>query len=465
MKTIYSFAAAGLVITGLVASQTLKAQTVRGCIADTALNKKMYLCYNPERGGNRYDGDEKRVKADAKGAFSVSVDNLGKMDFCPAYLVLADGSEWDFFLQKGKDINISAKRDAKGQLSLDYQGTNADASRCLRDYEKAYAFTDFFTYPGKQPKIAPEKRESTLDKRYQTLADAIKKIKNDSLRCFMTQINEDRHNNYLCRLLPKNNTRRNRALKELDAVGPNNWIGLYNNIPQSFIREHMDTTVHAQWGGDQTAYGLEYLRVMKKYITNPYVKHRLLIDCAMETIDYGKDFKNIDDFWKPFAEYAADDSIVIAAYGKKVAAMKQTRPGMKAKDFSFEDAQGNQHRLSELRGKVVYIDVWATWCGPCKREIPYLAKRVEEYKGNDKVMFISISVDENREAWLKMIGNDKPQWAQYHVSEDQNEALSDAYGITAIPRFMVIKADGTIGDSDAFRPSDTDFHKKLDLFL
>lgn len=138
---------------------------------------------------------------------------------------------------------------------------------------------------------------------------------------------------------------------------------------------------------------------------------------------------------------------------------------MGAKDFSFEDAQGQQHRLSDLRGKVVYIDVWATWCGPCKREIPYLAKRVEEYKGNDKVVFISISVDENREDWLKMIGNDKPQWAQYHVNEDQNEALTDAYGINAIPRFMVIKADGTIGDSDAFRPSDDDFYKKLDAFL
>lgn len=81
------------------------------------------------------------------------------------------------------------------------------------------------------------------------------------------------------------------------------------------------------------------------------------------------------------------------------------------------------------------------------------------------MVFISISVDENREAWLKMIGNDKPQWAQYHVNEDQNEALSDAYGINAIPRFMVIKADGTIGDSDAFRPSDDDFHKKLDEYM
>lgn len=466
MKDIHFFLTASLLLAGLAVSHTLQAQTVRGCIADTALNKKMYLCYNPERGGSRYDGDEKRIKTDNKGNFSVSVNNLGKIDFCPAYLVLADGSEWDFFLQKGQAISISTKRDAKDQLSLDYQGTNADASRCLRDYEKAYAFTDFFAYPGKQkPNIAPEKRESTLEKRYQTLTNAITKIKDNSLRAFMTQINEDRHNNYLCRLLSKNNSRRNSAEKALEQEGPNNWIGLYNNVPQNFIREHMDTTVHAQWGGDQTAYGLEYLRVMKKYVTDPDVKHRLLIDCAMETIDYGKDFKNIDDFWKPFSEYAADDSVVIAAYGKKVAAMKQTRPGMGAKDFSFEDAQGQQHRLSDLRGKVVYIDVWATWCGPCKREIPYLAKRVEEYKGNDKVVFISISVDENREDWLKMIGNDKPQWAQYHVNEDQNEALTDAYGINAIPRFMVIKADGTIGDSDAFRPSDDDFHKKLDAFL
>ena len=146
MSNFHSLIIAGFLLAGLAASQTVKAQTVRGCIADTALNKKMYLCYNPERGGSRYDGDEKHIKVDDKGNFSVSVNNLGKMDFCPAYLVLADGSEWDFFLQKGQAISISAKRDAKGQLSLDYQGTIADASRCLRDYEKVYAFNDFFPY-------------------------------------------------------------------------------------------------------------------------------------------------------------------------------------------------------------------------------------------------------------------------------------------------------------------------------
>lgn len=465
MKRIHSFLAVSLLLAGLTASQTLKAQTVRGCIADTALNKKMYLCYNPERGGSRYDGDEKRIKTDAKGDFSVSVNDLGKMDFCPAYLVLADGSEHDFFLEKGQTIEVFAKRDKKGKLLLDYKGSDADASRCLRDFEKTYEFTDFFAYPGEQPKLAKDIRISTLDARYQTLAKSIKKIKNSNLRSFLTQLNENRHDNFLCRLLPKSDNRHKEAVKRLQSVSPNDWIGLYNIIPQAFIEEHMDTTVHAQWGGDQTAYGLEYLRVMKQYITDPDVKHQLLAECARETIDYGKDFKDIDAFWKPFAEYAQGDSVILEHYAMKVNALKQTRPGMEAKDFSFEDAQGKQYRLSDLRGKVVYIDVWATWCGPCKREIPYLAKRVEEYKGNDKVVFISISVDQNRKAWLSMIENDKPQWAQYHVSEEQNRTMSEAYGITAIPRFMVIKADGTIGNSDAFRPSDDDFHKELDAFL
>lgn len=102
MSNFHSLIIAGFLLAGLAASQTVKAQTVRGCIADTALNKKMYLCYNPERGGSRYDGDEKHIKVDDKGNFSVSVNNLGKMDFCPAYLVLADGSEWDFSFRKAK---------------------------------------------------------------------------------------------------------------------------------------------------------------------------------------------------------------------------------------------------------------------------------------------------------------------------------------------------------------------------
>ena len=136
-----------------------------------------------------------------------------------------------------------------------------------------------------------------------------------------------------------------------------------------------------------------------------------------------------------------------------------------APDFSFTDKEGQVYRLSDMRGKVIHIDCWATWCGPCCREIPFLEKRVGEYKGNDKVRFISISMDSNKNAWLKKLDKDQPQWEQFIVDKAQHDALSKAFGISGIPRFIVINADGTIADADAFRPSDEKFHEKLDEII
>ena len=162
---------------------------------------------------------------------------------------------------------------------------------------------------------------------------------------------------------------------------------------------------------------------------------------------------------------AGSDSLLIRKYADKVKSIKNTKKGMMAPEFFFTDREGNVHSSKEFLGKVVYIDCWATWCGPCCREIPYLEKRVAEYQGNGKVRFVSISMDSNRQAWLKKLDKDNPAWEQFILDKVQDEALSKAFGINGIPRFILLNADGTIADSDAFRPSDKDFHQQLDAVL
>ena len=106
------------------------------------------------------------------------------------------------------------------------------------------------------------------------------------------------------------------------------------------------------------------------------------------------------------------------------------------------------------KGKFTYIDVWATWCGPCKKEIPFMAQLVEKFKGNDKVMFLSISIDEDVKAWKAMIEKDQPQWPQYNINKDTAKQFSADWGITGIPRFIMIDKNGNIFAADASRPSD-----------
>ena len=101
-----------------------------------------------------------------------------------------------------------------------------------------------------------------------------------------------------------------------------------------------------------------------------------------------------------------------------------------------------------------YIDVWATWCAPCCKEIPHLEKLVEQYKGNDKIRFVSISVDQNRNAWLKKLEKDQPEWEQYILSKEEEKQFMSYWGIGGIPRFIMLNKEGRIVQSDAPRPSD-----------
>lgn len=141
--------------------------------------------------------------------------------------------------------------------------------------------------------------------------------------------------------------------------------------------------------------------------------------------------------------------------------MTELVPGKLAPDFEMKDAGGKVSKLSDLRGKVLYIDVWATWCGPCVGEIPYFEKKHAQYKDNPDIEFVSISVDINVAGWKKKLAEDNPAWKQYIVDKGTKSELSRKYGINGIPRFMLIDKDGKIITVNAPRPSDD----KIDTYL
>ena len=103
-------------------------------------------------------------------------------------------------------------------------------------------------------------------------------------------------------------------------------------------------------------------------------------------------------------------------YDKKVAIL----PGDIAPDFSGRTLEGKLISLKDFKGKVVYVDIWASWCGPCVEEIPY-AKKLHSAFQEDKVIFLNVSVDRSREAWKKKLVKEK-DWLGTHIILDQQEA-------------------------------------------
>lgn len=118
--------------------------------------------------------------------------------------------------------------------------------------------------------------------------------------------------------------------------------------------------------------------------------------------------------------------------------------GMEAPDIQMEDPEGNVRSLHDLRGKVVMIDFWASWCGPCRRENPNVVAAYQRYNSDGFEIF-SVSLDKDKTKWVRAIQQDGLLWPN-HVSDLQgwNSAASRAYGISSIPHTILVGRDGKI---------------------
>ena len=118
--------------------------------------------------------------------------------------------------------------------------------------------------------------------------------------------------------------------------------------------------------------------------------------------------------------------------------------GMEAPEISMSDPDGKTRRLSDLRGKIVLIDFWASWCGPCRRENPNVVKIYEKYHDKGFEIF-SVSLDKTHAAWVKAIKDDRLVWPN-HVSDlnGWTSSAGAAYGIMSVPSTVLVDREGRI---------------------
>jgi len=138
------------------------------------------------------------------------------------------------------------------------------------------------------------------------------------------------------------------------------------------------------------------------------------------------------------------------------------KAGLQAPDFIAMNRSGKDVKLSELKGKRVYIDVWATWCGPCIAEIPSL-KSLETELHDENIEFVSVSIDKekDKEKWEKFIQEKDLKGVQLMAYNDWSSDVATNYNIQGIPRFILIDEAGNIVSANAPRPSDPKAKKML----
>ena len=120
--------------------------------------------------------------------------------------------------------------------------------------------------------------------------------------------------------------------------------------------------------------------------------------------------------------------------------------------------------IAKYEGKVIYLDFWASWCGPCKREMPYSHKMQETFLGKD-VVFLYISSDKNVSAWASAVDNLKLTGEHYLASLSVKRDYGTRFNVRFIPRYILIDKKGNVVDENAKRPSDPATVKDIEALL
>jgi thiol-disulfide isomerase/thioredoxin len=207
------------------------------------------------------------------------------------------------------------------------------------------------------------------------------------------------------------------------------------------------------------------LKAVKAEIPAGFIRDQLNYQYTTEILKMVKDSAAKDNAYKNFMSSSKNE-----LHKKQIQTIyenyKMIRENASAPDFAYIDADGKIISLKSFRGKYVYIDVWATWCTPCKAEIPFLQQVEHDYEGKN-IHFVSLSVDKmnDKAKWISYVKDNKLGGIQVMADKDFSSEFIKKFNINSIPRFILIDPTGKIVDVDAKRPSDPKLRAQFDQLL
>ncbi|MGN0281768.1 MAG: TlpA family protein disulfide reductase [Prevotella sp.] len=225
----------------------------------------------------------------------------------------------------------------------------------------------------------------------------------------------------------------------------------------SMVERSINATIIGKYGNDESSNTIKFLdenisqQKVKDYVVYAWLNSKISrygVDGTDEMVEY---------FFK-----TAKTPIYLNKFKNFYSEWEPLKAGKPSPTFNYPNINGEYVSLESLKGKYVYIDVWATWCAPCRKELPYLFELEKYYEGKD-IHFVSMSCDNDRQKWEKMVKLGKFGGIQL-IMGDHSEFMKK-YCIDGVPRFILLDREGKIIKAVAPRPSNKKTKILLDKLL
>ncbi|MDO5443192.1 MAG: TlpA disulfide reductase family protein [Bacteroidia bacterium] len=393
------------------------------------------------------------------GKFELELDDVeGFIDLA----VAVDDDVFGARINANDTLGILVTSDGNGRFDIAYSGDTEKESRIWTDFYDAYGYWGQYNIrPDRDLTVSTDesirmvdvkdslfraKYGSSLEKYYVKRADLMKGFLHAALlEMKSTETGED----YLA------DPEYAAIVRNLD---PNDPLVLSCGLLNRWARYELHGIP-----GSEIERNTSFMDKYDKKIKSTSVRNMLAEFCAGNVFEDAASLESMDPdaFLGHLASFAPEYPQLVETCRQAYDAYFASRPGAAMPDVTLRDPEGKEIQLSSLFGKVLYIDMWATWCGPCVQQIPFLEELVERFKDNDDIMFLSISLDDTDTPWLEKIAADKPSWAQYWLVPEQASEFCGKLNISTIPRFIIVGREGAIADPDAPRPSDNGVDQRL----
>jgi len=404
------------------------------------------------------------ISKDRSNTYTDSLDNKAAFEIefemdTPTYMSFKHGKETTaMYVKPGDKINLSMNP-AEFDETISYEGSKASnflAKKYLAeevlDFKELYSLdeTNFLAQVTEAESMMNGLLDSVVEGLFKT-----EQKRSNTLKWARTKLNYKKYYEYYGNGTLELTTNYFDFMKSIDVNDPSL---LEDDDSYRFLKTYVSSNISEEFEHIL----LSNFDFISKNFTNQSTKDKIAYDLLKDFIN-NKPLEGIDVILAEFKTLQSD-STKYNELSDLIIEMSVFNAGNPALNFTYPDRNGDSISLADFKGSLVYVDVWATWCGPCKREIPHLLELEKDYHGQN-ILFLSVSVDEdeNYDAWTAML--DEKEMGGVQLFASGWSKIAKDYKINGIPRFMLFDSEGNIIDVNAPRPSNEGIKSLIDQYL